>query len=134
MIATRVLLLVLLALVSGASAFAPARAGMYTAGARSSAVSMKFSSVKTGVTVKVIAGDDKGKVGKVLSVDRSDTKKKTKTNFGPFVVVEGMNMITKHIKPRARGETGKRIQKEARIHISNVVAVVSDAAPIAASE
>jgi ribosomal protein L24 len=128
----RFALLALVALVSGASAFAP-MAGAATSRVARSAVSMKFTAIKTGVTVKVISGDDKGKVGKVLSVDRKDTEKKIKTKYGPFVVVEGINVITKHIKPRARGETGQRIQKEAAIHISNVMAVES-AAPAPASE
>lgn len=121
--------LVLLALASCASAFVRVDAAARVA--RPSTISMKFSPVKTGVTVKVISGDDKGKVGKVLSIDRSDTKKKTGTKFGPFVVVEGMNMVTKHVKPRARGETGKRIQKEAPIHISNVKAIDTPAAAAA---
>lgn len=125
-------LLVLLALASGASAFAGA--GARARVARVSAVSMKFTPVKTGVSVKVISGDDKGKVGKVLSVDRSDNEKKTRTNYGPFVVVEGVNIVTKHIKPRARGETGKRVQKEAPIHISNVMAIDAPPAAPAAAE
>mmetsp|Transcript_25351 Transcript_25351/g.68628 ORF Transcript_25351/g.68628 Transcript_25351/m.68628 type:complete len:124 (+) Transcript_25351:1315-1686(+) len=100
----------------GTTAFA--RAGV------ASAVSMKYSPIRSGVEVQVIAGDDKGKTGKVLSVDRKPKKSKN----GPFVLVEGVNIITKHVKPRARGETGKRTQKEAPIHISNVKAIKSESA------
>jgi len=113
--------LVILALAAQATAFVgpagPAR--LLAAPSRPSALVMKFSPIKSGVTVKVIAGDDKGKTGKVLSVDRKEHKKKN----GPFVVVEGVNIVTKHVKPRARGETGKRVQREGPIHISNVQAV-----------
>ena len=128
----RLALLVLLALASGASAFGGT--GACSRVSRTSAVAMKFSPIKAGVQVKVISGDDKGKTGKVLSVDKKDVKKKTGINYGPFVVVEGINVVTKHVKPRARGETGKRIQKEAPIHISNVKAIdtPASAAPAAA--
>jgi ribosomal protein L24 len=128
------LVLVLVALAAGASAFAPVSASGCARVVRPSAVSMKFSPIKTGVTVQVISGDDKGKTGKVLAVDRKDKVKKTGTKYGPFVVVEGINIITKHVKPVARGETGKRIQKEGPIHISNVKALEGAAAPPPAAE
>lgn len=111
-----------LAFVAGVASFTGDFAGR-TRG--SSAVSMKFSPIKTGVSVKVIAGDDKGKTGKVLSVDRKQRKNKN----GPFVTVEGVNIVTKHMKPRARGETGKRVQREGPIHISNVQAIEGPTAP-----
>lgn len=67
--------------------------------------------IKKGDTVKVITGKDKDKEGKVLSVD----KKKAK------VLVEGINMVTKHAKPSAANQNGGIIQKEAPIDISNVM-------------
>jgi len=67
--------------------------------------------IKKGDTVKVIAGKDKDKEGKVLSVDRKKAK----------VLVEGINIVTKHAKPSAANQNGGIIQKEAPIDISNVM-------------
>lgn len=72
--------------------------------------------VKKGDTVVVIAGKDKGKKGTV-------TKVFTKTNK---VLVEGANVITKHQKPTAVNPQGGIINKEAPIHISNVMPVDSE--------
>ena len=69
--------------------------------------------IKKGDTVKVIAGKDKDKEGKVLTVDQKNNK----------VVVEGVNMITKHTKPSAKNPNGGFIQKEAAIDASNVMLV-----------
>ena len=69
--------------------------------------------IKKGDTVRVIAGKDKGKEGKVLSVDVKKNR----------VIVEGVNIVTKHVKPRKAGEAGGRIQQEAPIHVSNVLPV-----------
>ena len=69
--------------------------------------------IKKGDTVKVIAGKDKNKEGKVLTVDQKNNK----------VVVEGVNMITKHSKPSAANPNGGIIQKEAAIDASNVMLV-----------
>ncbi|UZD22134.1 50S ribosomal protein L24 [Algoriphagus halophytocola] len=69
--------------------------------------------IKTGDTVKVIAGDDKGKTGKVLSVDKEKNR----------AYVEGLNMITKHVKPTAAKPQGGIDKKEASIHISNLMLV-----------
>ena len=66
--------------------------------------------IKTGDTVRVIAGDHKGSEGKVMSVD----KKKNKA------IVEGTNMVSKHEKPSAKNPQGGIVQKEAPIHISNL--------------
>ena len=68
------------------------------------------SKIKKGDTVKVIAGKDKDKEGKVIAVNQ---KKNT-------VLVEGVNMVTKHTKPSAKHPQGGRIQMEAPIHISNL--------------
>ena len=69
--------------------------------------------IKKGDTVKVIAGKDKDKEGKVISVDRKKSK----------VLVEGINKITKHEKPSAANQNGGIVQKEAPIDISNVMYV-----------
>ena len=66
--------------------------------------------IKKGDKVQVIAGKDKGKQGKVLVVDREKNR----------VIVEGVNMITKHQKPRG-AQQGGLINKEAAIHASNVM-------------
>lgn len=67
--------------------------------------------IKKGDTVKVIAGKDKEKEGKVISVDPKNHK----------VLVEGINMVTKHTKPSAANQQGGIIEKEAPIDISNVM-------------
>ena len=67
--------------------------------------------IKKGDTVKVIAGKDKDKEGKVLTVDHKNNK----------VVVEGINMITKHTKPSAANQNGGIIHQEAPINASNVM-------------
>ena len=69
--------------------------------------------IKTGDTVKVIAGKDKDKEGKVLSVDKKTGR----------VVVEGVNMVTKHAKPSASNQQAGIINKEAPIDASNVMYV-----------
>ena len=68
--------------------------------------------IKKGDTVKVIAGKDKDKEGKVLAV--KDGK----------VLVEGVNMVTKHTKPSAANQQGGIVNKEAPIDESNVMLVV----------
>ena len=70
--------------------------------------------IKKGDTVKVIAGKDNGKEGKVLSVDAKNHK----------VVVEGVNMVTKHTKPSAQNQNGGIVHQEAPIDISNVMLFV----------
>ena len=67
--------------------------------------------VKKGDTVQVIAGKDKGKVGEVLSAFPKDST----------VLVKGVNIRTKHIKPKQEGETGQIASYEAPIHSSNVM-------------
>ena len=69
--------------------------------------------IKKGDTVKVIAGKDNGKEGKVLSVDAKNHK----------VIVEGVGIVTKHTKPSAANQNGGIIQKEAPIDLSNVMYV-----------
>ena len=74
---------------------------------------MSTFKIKKGDTVKVIAGKDKDKEGKVVSVDRKNGR----------VLVEGINKITKHEKPSAANQNGGIVQKEAPIDISNVMYV-----------
>lgn len=69
--------------------------------------------VKKGDTVVVLSGKDKGKQGKVLSVDPKAGK----------VVVEKINMVSRHQKPRKQGEEGGIIQKEAPLYACKVMAV-----------
>ena len=66
--------------------------------------------VKVGDNVLVIAGADKGKSGKVIKTLKKDNK----------VVVEGVHIVHKHIKPNRTNETGGILQIEAPIHVSNV--------------
>ena len=73
---------------------------------------MATSKIKKGDTVKVIAGKDKDKEGKVLAV--KDGK----------VLVEGCNMVTKHSKPNAANPQGGIVNQEAAMDISNVMLVV----------
>jgi large subunit ribosomal protein L24 len=67
--------------------------------------------VKRGDTVVVISGKDKDKKGEILSVS-------PKTNR---VIVKGVNIVTKHVKPNAANRQGGMVHKEAPIHASNVM-------------
>lgn len=69
------------------------------------------SHVRKDDIVEVIAGDHKGATGKVLRVDPKRQR----------VVVEGVNMIYRHVRPSRRNPQGGRLQKEAPIHLSNVL-------------
>jgi len=69
--------------------------------------------IKSGDTVRVIAGEHKGSEGKITQI----TKDKTR------VFVEGVNMISKHVKPNAQNPQGGIVKKEASIHVSNVMLV-----------
>lgn len=71
---------------------------------------MSKINIKKGDNVIVIAGENKGEKGRVLSVDRVKNR----------VVVEGVNMITKATKPSAEKPQGGFIKREAPIHVSNV--------------
>jgi len=69
--------------------------------------------IKSGDTVKVIAGDHKGSEGKVLRVYREKNK----------AIVEGVNMVSKHTKPSAKSPQGGIVKKEAPLHISNIALI-----------
>ncbi len=67
--------------------------------------------VKKGDTVQVIAGKDKGKIGEILGVLPKTSQ----------VIVKGVNVKTKHVKPQAEGESGQITTFEGPIHSSNVM-------------
>ena len=74
---------------------------------------MSTMKIKRGDTVKVIAGKDKDKEGKVIAVYKKDGK----------VLVEGVNMLTKHTKPSAANQNGGIVHQEGYIDASNVIYV-----------
>lgn len=67
--------------------------------------------VKTGDTVQVISGKDKGKVGEIVRAIPSNSQ----------VIVKGVNIKTKHVKPKQEGESGRIVTAEFPIHSSNVM-------------
>ena len=67
--------------------------------------------LKSGDKVVVIAGKDKGKEGKIVAVDRKNNR----------VLVEGVNMVSKHTKPNVKNQQGGIMKKESFIHASNVM-------------
>ena len=69
--------------------------------------------IKKGDTVQIVSGDDKGKKGKVLQAIPSENR----------VLVEGINVQTKHTKPRRAGETGGIVKQAAPVNVSNVMVV-----------
>lgn len=71
--------------------------------------------IKVGDTVKVISGESKNQEGKVLKIDRSKLR----------AIVEGVNIVKKHAKPSASDPQGGIIEKEAGLHISNLMVVVN---------
>ena len=72
---------------------------------------MSTMRIKKGDMVKVIAGKDKDKEGKVIAVDKKDGK----------VLVEGVNMLTKHTKPSMANQNGGIVHQEGYIDASNVM-------------
>lgn len=72
--------------------------------------------LKVGDLVQVIAGRDKGKRGKVLRILRKQQR----------VLVEGLNKVTRHQKPTQRDQQGGRLEREAPLHLSNVMPVDAD--------
>ena len=72
--------------------------------------------IKVGDNVRVITGSNKGKEGKVLKVLRNEIR----------VLVDGVNIIKKHVKPTRTNESGGILEVEAPIHISNVKLVTKE--------
>ena len=69
--------------------------------------------IKSGDTVRVMAGDHKGEEGKVVTIFPIKNR----------AIVEGVNMISKHTKPSAQSPQGGIVKKEASMHISNLLLV-----------
>jgi large subunit ribosomal protein L24 len=67
--------------------------------------------IRKGDTVQVIAGKDKGKTGEVLRTLPYENR----------VVVQGVNLRTRHVKPTQEGESGRIVTEEASLHASNVM-------------
>lgn len=74
---------------------------------------MKKFKIKSGDTVKVIAGDHKGSEGKVIQIIKEKDR----------VLVEGVNLVSKHTKPSAQSPQGGIVKKEASLHVSNLMLV-----------
>ena len=74
---------------------------------------MKKFKIKSGDTVRVIAGDHKGSEWKILQIVKDKDR----------AIVEGVNMVSKHTKPSAQNPQGGIVKKEASLHISNVLLV-----------
>lgn len=74
--------------------------------------------IKVGDTVTVIAGSDKGKTGKVTKTLKKENR----------VIVEGVHIVKKHIKPNRMNETGGILEVEAPIHASNVKLTTKESA------
>ncbi len=70
--------------------------------------------IKTGDNVKMLAGKDRGKTGKVLRVMKGDVIK---------VIIEGLNTIKRHQRPRKQGQKGQILTKERAVDVSNVQVV-----------
>ena len=77
---------------------------------------MRKFKIKVGDYVKVIAGSNKGSEGKIVSI----IKKREK------VIIEGLNLVKKHIKPNSKNPQGGIEEKESPIHISNVSLLVNN--------
>lgn len=69
--------------------------------------------IKKGDKVKILAGKDKGKIGKVLQIFESSNR----------ASIEGLNLLIKHMRPRKKGEKGQRIEFPAPMNLSNVILV-----------
>ena len=74
---------------------------------------VKTVNIKKGDTVQIISGDDKGKKGKVLQAFPSENR----------ILVEGINVQTKHTKPRRAGETGGIVKQAAPISVAKAMVV-----------
>ena len=69
--------------------------------------------IRKGDTVKVLVGKDRGKTGKILSMDKKSTR----------ATVEGVNIFFRHERPKKAGQKGQKIQFPVPIHISNLMLV-----------
>lgn len=80
--------------------------------------------IKIGDKVKVITGTNKGKEGKVSKVLRNENR----------VIIEGVNIVKKHVKPGRTNETGGILETEAPIHISNVKVLTKEEKKVSKKE
>lgn len=80
---------------------------------------MKKLHIKKGDNVMVIAGDDRGKQGKVLEVDPAKER----------AIVESIALVAKHTRPNAKSPKGGILKKEAPVHISNLKVIDSSGKP-----
>ena len=71
--------------------------------------------IKVGDTVRVITGESKGQEGEILTIDRINLR----------AVVKGLNLVKKHVKPTASNPQGGIEEKEAAIHVSNLMVVIN---------
>lgn len=69
--------------------------------------------IKVSDVVEILTGDDKGKRGKVVSIDRENNK----------VVVQGINLVYRHMKPSRRNQQGGRLSREMAVNLSNVALI-----------
>ncbi len=76
------------------------------------------TSLRVNDQVEVIAGKDKGRVGKILKIDNQSDR----------VIVERINMIKRHTKPTDASQPGQIVEREASVHISNVLLVCPECA------
>jgi large subunit ribosomal protein L24 len=74
--------------------------------------------IKVGDTVQVMSGESKGQSGKVLSIDRKKNR----------AIIEGVNVIKKHVKPSAANPQGGIVEQEAGVHVSNIL-ILADGQP-----
>ena len=89
---------------------------MATATPKSGASQRIKMRLRKGDTVQVITGKDKGKTGEVLRTLPNENR----------VIVEGVNMRTRHVKPTQEGESGRIVTEEASLHASNVMIYSTD--------
>ncbi len=89
---------------------------MATATSKSAAAKRIKMRLRKGDTVQVITGKDKGKTGEVLRTLPNENR----------VIVEGVNMRTRHVKPTQEGESGRIVTEEASLHASNVMIYSTD--------
>ena len=75
--------------------------------------------IKKGDNITVIAGDSKGKQGRILEVDVEKER----------AIVEGVNLISKHTKPNAKSPQGGIVKREAPIHVSNLMLIDASGKP-----
>ena len=118
----RIVCVIVAALAPLSSAFMLQQPGFALQGVRAPACVMKAAALRTNDMVQVISGADKGKVGKLTKINIKKGE----------VVVEGINVRTKHVKPMKEGESGSLVKSERPIHISNVK--LSDEQPAPAAE